>query len=72
LEVIFLPIEIWNNFQKEYQQLSILVKDLEQRLIKLEPLKIVVLSDVVYVLGDPERCYYEEDVAYIESDLITY
>lgn len=72
LEVIFLPIETWNSFQEEYQQLTTLVKDLEQRLIKLEPLKVVVTDTTIYVSGDPERCYYEGDTVYIESDLITY
>lgn len=72
LEVIFLPIETWNAFQQEYQQITTLVKDLEQRLLKLEPLKVVTSGDTIYVSGDPERCYYEGDTVYIESDLITY
>ena len=72
LEVIFLPIETWNAFQQEYQQTATLVKDLEQRLLKLEPLKVVTSGDTIYVSGDPERCYYEGDTVYIESDLITY
>lgn len=72
LEVIFLPIETWNAFQQEYQQITTLVKDLEQRLLKLEPLKVVTLGDAVYISGDPERCYYEGDTVYIKSDLITY
>ena len=72
LEVIFLPIETWNAFQQEYQQITTLVKDLEQRLLKLEPLKVVTLGDAIYVSGDPERCYYEGDTIYIKSDLITY
>lgn len=72
LEVIFLPIETWNAFQQEYQQTATLVKDLERRLLKLEPLKVVTSGDTIYVSGDPERCYYEGDTVYIESDLITY
>ena len=72
LEVIFLPIETWNAFQQEYQQIATLVKDLEQRLLKLEPLKVVTSGDTIYVSGDPERCYYEGDTVYIKSDLITY
>lgn len=72
LEVIFLPIETWNAFQQEYQQITTLVKDLEQRLLKLEPFKVVTSGDTIYVSGDPERCYYEGDTVYIESDLITY
>lgn len=72
LSVIFLPIETWNSFQQEYQQLSTLVRDLETRLIKIEPLKVLTTGDIVQVLGDPERCYYEGDTAYITTDLITY
>lgn len=72
LEVIFLPIETWNAFQQEYQQITTLVKDLEQRLLKLEPIKVVTSGDAVYISGDPERCYYEGDTVYIKSDLITY
>lgn len=72
MSTIFLPIETWNAFQQEYQQLATLVKDLEQRLLKLEPLNMVVTGSTMYVSGDPERCYYEGDTVYIESDLITY
>lgn len=72
LEVIFLPIETWNAFQQEYQQTATLVKDLERRLLKLEPLKVVASGVTIQVSGDPERCYYEGDTVYIKSDLITY
>lgn len=72
MSTIFLPIETWNAFQQEYQQLATLVKDLEQRLLKLEPLNAVVTGNTMYVSGNPERCYYEGDTVYIESDLITY
>lgn len=72
LEVIFLPIETWNTFQQEYQQTATLVKDLERRLLKLEPLKVATSDVTIYVSGDPERCYYEGDTVYIKSDLITY
>lgn len=72
LEVIFLPIETWNAFQQEYQQTATLVKDLERRLLKLEPLKVAALGVTIQVSGDPERCYYEGDTVYIKSDLITY
>ena len=72
LEVIFLPIETWNTFQQEYQQTATLVKDLERRLLKLEPLKVDTSDVTIYVSGDPERCYYEGDTVYIKSDLITY
>lgn len=72
LEVIFLPIETWNTFQQEYQQTATLVKDLERRLLKLEPLKVATSDVTIYISGDPERCYYEGDTVYIKSDLITY
>lgn len=72
LEVIFLPIETWNTFQQEYQQTATLVKDLERRLLKLEPLKVVASGVTIQVSGDPERCYYKGDTVYIKSDLITY
>ena len=72
LEVIFLPIETWNTFQTEYQKLSTLVYDLEQRLIKVEPLKVKMDSNTIYVSGDQERCYQEGDTIYIKSDLITF
>lgn len=72
LEVIFLPIETWNTFQQEYQQTTTLVKDLERRLLKLEPLKVATSDVTIYISGDPERCYYEGDTVYIKSDLITY
>lgn len=72
LEAIFLPIETWNTFQTEYQKLSTLVYDLEQRLIKVEPLKVKIDSNTIYVSGDQERCYQEGDTIYIKSDLITF
>lgn len=72
LEAVFLPIETWNTFQTEYQKLSTLVYDLEQRLIKVEPLKVKIDSDTIYVSGDQERCYQEGDTIYIKSDLITF
>lgn len=71
LGTIFLPIETWNTFYQEYQQLSTLVKDLEQRLLKLEPLNIIHTGDTIYVTGDPERCYQDGDILYIESENIT-
>ena len=71
LEVIFLPIETWNTFQQEYVQMSNLVVDLNNRLLKLEPLKVVNGVDDIQVSGDPERCYVSEDTIYIQSDLIT-
>ena len=71
LETIFLPIETWNTFYQNYQQLFAQVQDLEQRLIKLEPLKFEFTDDVLYVSGDPERCYQLDDTVYVKSDLIT-
>lgn len=71
LETIFLPIETWNTFYQNYQQLFAQVQDLEQRLIKLEPIKFEFADDVLYVSGDPERCYQLDDTVYIKSDLIT-
>lgn len=71
LEVIFLPIETWNTFQQEYVQMANLVVDLNNRLLKLEPLKFVNGIDDIQVSGDPERCYISEDTIYIQSDLIT-
>ena len=71
LETIFLPIETWNTFYQNYQQLFAQVQDLEQRLIKVEPIKFEFTDDVLYVSGDPERCYQLDDTVYIKSDLIT-
>ena len=72
LDVIFLPIDVWNTFQAEYQKLSVLVYDLEQRLIKLEPIDIDVIDDAIVIKGDPERCYQEGDAIYINSDNIKF
>ena len=65
LEVIFLPIETWNTFQQEYVQMANLVVDLNNRLLKLEPLKFVNGVDDIQVSGDPDRCYISEDTIYI-------
>ena len=72
LEAVFVPIEVWNAFQENYQKLSTLVYDLEQRLLKIEPINVVTTGDTVYISGDPERCYQEGDTIYIKSDLITF
>ena len=72
LEAVFVPIEEWNAFQENYQKLSTLVYDLEQRLLKIEPINVVTTGDTVYISGDPERCYQEGDTIYIKSDLITF
>lgn len=71
LEVIFLPIETWNTFQQEYIQMTNLVTDLNNRLLKLEPLKFINGVNDIQVSGDPERCYINGDTIYIQSDLIT-
>jgi hypothetical protein len=70
LETIFVPIEIWNSFQEEYQRLSTLVQDLELRLLKVEPIKVITSEDSIIVTGDPDRCYVDEDTIYIQSDNI--
>lgn len=76
LSTIFLPIETWNSFQEQYDKISNLALELEQRLIKIEPIKLIHSDDTVYITGDPERCYQEEDTIYINqtvySDKITF
>lgn len=72
LGTIFLPIETWNKFYQEYQLLSELVKSLEQRMIQIEASSIMHTGSSIYVSGNPERCYYEDNTVYIESDLLTF
>lgn len=73
LETIFLPIEVWNTFIEDYQRTAALVEDLQNRLLVLEPIKVVIAEDgTIYVSGDPARCYHYEDTVYIESESITY
>ena len=73
LETIFLPIEVWNNFIENYQRTAALVEDLQNRLLVLEPIKVVVTEDGnIYISGDSARCYHYEDTVYIESESITY
>lgn len=72
LEAIFLPIETWNTFYNSYQQMASLVTNLEERLIKLEPLSITYADGVITVTGDSERVYQLENTIYIESDIITF
>ena len=72
LGTIFLPIETWNKFQQEYQLLSELVKSLEQRMIQIEASSIMHTGSSIYVSGNPDRCYYEDNTVYIESDLLTF
>ena len=45
--------------------------DLNNRLLKLEPLKVVNGIDDIQISGNSERCYIKEDTIYIQSDLIT-
>lgn len=71
LDTIFLPIDTWNAFYQSYQQLLEKTQELEQRLIKLEPLQFEVREGTLYVSGDVERFYYLDDTVYIQSDLIT-
>lgn len=71
LETIFLPIELWNSFQEEYRKIATLALDLEQRLLKIEPIKVVYSEDVLYFTGDPERCYQEGDTIYINQTVYT-
>ena len=72
LGTIFLPIETWNKFQQEYQLLSELVKSLEQRMVQIEVSSIMHTGSSIYVSGNPDRCYYEDNTVYIESDLLTF
>lgn len=72
LGTIFLPIETWNKFYQEYQLLSELVKSLEQRMIQIEASSIMHTGSSIYVSGNPDRCYYEDNTVYIESDLLTF
>lgn len=72
LETIFLPIETWNSFQEEYQKMAALALDLEQRLLKIEPIKVTYSEEVLYFTGDPERCYQEGDTIYINQTVYTY
>lgn len=72
LDTIFLPIETWNTFQKDYQQLAELVHSLEQRILQIETSSIMHTGSTIYVSGNPDRSYYEGDTVYIESETITF
>lgn len=72
LDTIFLPIETWNAFQKDYQQLAELVHSLEQRILQIETSSIMHTGSTIYVSGNPDRSYYEGDTVYIESETITF
>ena len=71
LNTIFLPIETWNSFQEQYEKISNLALELEQRLLKVEPLKFTHSDDILYITGDPERCYQEGDTIYINQTVYT-
>ena len=72
LETVFLPIEVWNTFQENYQNLQALVSELEQRLIKLEPISGTYESGAVNFDGDSSRLYQEGDTLFInDSDITT-
>ena len=71
LSTIFLPIETWNNFQEQYEKISNLALYLEQRLLKVEPLKLTHSDNTIYITGDPERCYQEVDTVYINQTVYT-
>lgn len=71
LNTIFLPIETWNSFQEQYEKISNLALELEQRLLKVEPLKLTHSDDTLYITGDPERYYQEGDTIYINQTVYT-
>ena len=71
LNTIFLPIETWNNFQEQYEKISNLALNLEQRLLKIEPLKLTHFDGTLYITVDPERCYQERDTVYINQTVYT-
>ncbi len=72
LGTIFLPIETWNMFYQEYQLLSERVTSLEQRMTQIEASSIMHTGSSIYISGNPDRCYYEDNAVYIESDLLTF
>lgn len=67
LDTIFVPINVWNTFQQDYQKLSELAQDLANRLIKIEPVRFNLTDNTLYIIGDPERCYQEGDTIYINQ-----
>ena len=71
LDTIFVPIETWNKFKRDYETLSDLVHSLEQRILQIERSNIMHTGSSLYISGNPDRCYYEEDTVYIESDILT-
>ena len=72
LDTIFVPIETWNKFKREYEILTDLVHSLEQRILQIEISNIMHTGTSLYISGNPDRCYYEEDTVYIESDILTF
>lgn len=71
LDTIFVPIETWNKFKRDYETLSDLAHSLEQRILQIERSNIMHTGSSLYISGNPDRCYYEEDTVYIESDILT-
>lgn len=71
LEMIFVPVDVWNKFQEDYAKLSVIVKDIQSRLYGLDPLEFTNVDDSINIVGDPARCYIQGDTVYIISDLIT-
>ena len=71
LEMIFVPVDVWNNFQKEYAKLAETVDEIRSRLYGLDPLEFTNTETAIHIVGDPARCYTKEDTIYITSDLIT-
>ena len=71
LDTIFLPINVWEAFQTEYQRLVELVNNLEHRLSKIEPIDFEDTEDSIIITGDPERCYVQDDALVIKSDSLT-
>lgn len=71
LDNIFVPIELWNTFQADYQRIAALAESLEQRLLKMEPPKIEYKDETLYITGDSERCYQQGDTIYINQTVYT-
>ena len=71
LEMIFVPVDLWNKFQVEYAKLTAMVTDIQARLYAVDPLEVVVTDDSIQISGDKARCYIQGDTIYIISDLIT-
>jgi hypothetical protein len=71
LDNIFVPMELWNTFQADYQRMSALVESLEQRLSQTESTKVEYRDDTLYITGGSERCYQQGDTIYINQTVST-